>query len=51
MASLLPPGEFQNCLFSNSERSVRFMSNLYAIGDIHGQSGMVAVLIEKVPFK
>lgn len=27
------------------------MSNLYAIGDIHGQAGMLNILIEKVPFE
>ncbi|MEE9240536.1 MAG: metallophosphoesterase family protein [bacterium] len=27
------------------------MSNLYAVGDIHGQAGMLSLLIEKVPFK
>jgi serine/threonine protein phosphatase 1 len=27
------------------------MSNLYAIGDIHGQRGMLEILFEKVPFQ
>ncbi len=27
------------------------MPNLYAIGDIHGQAGMLTLLIEKVPFE
>jgi len=27
------------------------LSNLYAIGDIHGQAGMLNILIEKVPFE